>query len=1098
MAVSQPGDSAEREAESTARRVVSMPAPSGGVRAQSGVGVHRALARANPPAPAAAPPRTTAPAAASPGPDTEAAIRAELTGGERLPGDVTEFMEPRFRADFSGVRIHTGPRASALANRLGARAFTYGRHVFFNAGQFNPKSPAGMELIAHELTHTIQQSEVVQRDVDTTVSVKSPVMVQRGLISEVLDWIADKAYNIPGFRLFTIIIGVNPINMAKAERSGANILRALVEFLPGGHLIVEALERYGIFEKAGGWMEEQFRTLGMVGSMFRDALMKFLDSLGWSDLFHPGDVWDRAKRIFTEPVDKLISFGKGLVTSILKFIREAILKPLAALAEGTKGYDLLKAVLGEDPVTGEPAPRTPETLIGGFMKLIGEEEIWNNIQKANAIPRAWQWFQKALAGLMGLVRSIPGRFMDTLRSLEIMDLVLPYKAFIKVGKAFASFLGDFFKWAGGTIWDLLTIIFEVLAPEVMPYLRKAQAAFRTIIRNPGRFIGNLVAAGVKGFKQFMGKFLGYLQESVINWLTGSMAGAAIYIPKSLGLIELLKFALSVIGLTYANVRAKLVKATSETVVKALEAGMDLVVTLVKEGPAAAWKQILESISNLKDMVIEQVVSFVSSKIVTVAVTKLLMMLNPVGAFIQAIIAIYDTIMFFVNKLKEIARVVASFIDSIAAIAAGAIAPAADRVEKTLAGMLTLVINFLARFARLGNVSEAVMKVIDKVRKPVDAAMDKVINWIIDQAKKLGHMVKEGAASILEWWKQKLPFTTRSGESHTLEFIGAGEAAEIGVRSDLVSVRNYLDNKFTVPQKKTPEWARANTAEVKFKKQKFEFAKLTKKEKEDRKDLISKGMSELSAALADLPGDAPDEPDYGANTEPGHSGAKSTIEIVSGKPLTSGTKTDKWPTDKKRYPTWVAIQEAGLTDVGDAWVQMHVISKELGGKADLDTNLIPAPKAVNSGPFRSFEHRTLELIASGAAKTTGGTARNRLWVEVSLTGARTLPSNIMGRTGFYFWKGKKSSTKWQKEKTPIFEVSVGIPKPQLSGSRILLLNYTAKTEMIQDFKLSSSLAQKIYFGRPWTAAQFKQEIAPLVSGESAKAKTSIAGGTLGKS
>ncbi len=58
--------------------------------------------------------------------------------------------------------------------------------------------------------------------------------------------------------------------------------------------------------------------------------------------------------------------------------------PLAKLAEGTRGYDLLKAVLGKDPITGEPVPRTAETLIGGFMKLIGQEEVWENMKKANA------------------------------------------------------------------------------------------------------------------------------------------------------------------------------------------------------------------------------------------------------------------------------------------------------------------------------------------------------------------------------------------------------------------------------------------------------------------------------------------------------------------------------------------------------------------------------------------------------------------------------------------------------------------------------------------------------------------------------------------
>jgi len=52
-------------------------------------------------------------------------------------------------------------------------------------------------------------------------------------------------------------------------------------------------------------------------------------------------------------------------------------------------------------------PRTPDTLIGGFMKLIHEDEIWNNIKKANAVSRAFAWFQSVLSGLLGFVSRFP-------------------------------------------------------------------------------------------------------------------------------------------------------------------------------------------------------------------------------------------------------------------------------------------------------------------------------------------------------------------------------------------------------------------------------------------------------------------------------------------------------------------------------------------------------------------------------------------------------------------------------------------------------------------------------------------------------------------
>ena len=67
----------------------------------------------------------------------------------------------------------------------------------------------------------------MQRSVDTTVSQRSEPRVQRLGVGDALNWIADKANYLPGFRLLTIVLGMNPINLAPVDRSAANILRAL-------------------------------------------------------------------------------------------------------------------------------------------------------------------------------------------------------------------------------------------------------------------------------------------------------------------------------------------------------------------------------------------------------------------------------------------------------------------------------------------------------------------------------------------------------------------------------------------------------------------------------------------------------------------------------------------------------------------------------------------------------------------------------------------------------------------------------------------------------------------------------------------------------
>ncbi|MCB0458288.1 MAG: hypothetical protein KDC91_11140, partial [Flavobacteriaceae bacterium] len=369
-----------------------------------------------------------------------------------------------------------------------------------------------------------------------------------------------------------------------------------------------------------------------------------------------------------------------------------------------------------------------------FMKLIGQEEIWQNIQKGGAIGQAYTWFQGALSGLKAIVMGIPGIVISTITSLTWDDLIILPNAFIKVGKAFLNIAGQFTSWALGTTIDLLKILFSVVAPGVMPYIAKAGAAFNTILENPIGFVGNLVTAAKTGFQQFAANIGKHLKASLLNWLLVSLEGAGIYLPQELSFKEILKFVASVLGLTWENLRIKLVKHLGEPAVKALEAGFELIQILITEGPAAAWEKIMEHLSNLQSMIISEISQFVIVQVVQTAIAKLVTSLNPAGAVIQAIIAIYQTITFLIDKIQQIARVGAAIIDSIAAIANGVITAAANKVEQTLAGMLTLAVNFLAKFAGLGKISDAIINIVNKIRAPIDTAMDKIVEWIVAKGK----------------------------------------------------------------------------------------------------------------------------------------------------------------------------------------------------------------------------------------------------------------------------------------------------------------------------------------------------------------------------
>lgn len=96
-------------------------------------------------------------------------IESSKGGGSSMDDRTTSFMSDRFGADFSDVKIHTGSESAEMNRSLNAKAFTTGRDIYFNEGQYQPGSESGKHLLAHELTHVVQQNAAepsVQRDTD--------------------------------------------------------------------------------------------------------------------------------------------------------------------------------------------------------------------------------------------------------------------------------------------------------------------------------------------------------------------------------------------------------------------------------------------------------------------------------------------------------------------------------------------------------------------------------------------------------------------------------------------------------------------------------------------------------------------------------------------------------------------------------------------------------------------------------------------------------------------------------------------------------------------------------------------------------------------
>jgi uncharacterized protein DUF4157 len=162
LSINKPGDRYEREADRITDQVMGMAAPQlqrGQMHHDDAVRhrhLHRtALARTvTPVIPPTASEQTTA------SKPITSQIASTRGGGSPLPESSRSFMESCFGTDFSQVRLHTGDYAARLSGALGAKAFTVGNDIYFRTGSLSPDSSHGRRLLAHELTHTVQQRAV--------------------------------------------------------------------------------------------------------------------------------------------------------------------------------------------------------------------------------------------------------------------------------------------------------------------------------------------------------------------------------------------------------------------------------------------------------------------------------------------------------------------------------------------------------------------------------------------------------------------------------------------------------------------------------------------------------------------------------------------------------------------------------------------------------------------------------------------------------------------------------------------------------------------------------------------------------------------------
>ncbi|MEL7064324.1 MAG: DUF4157 domain-containing protein [Bacteroidota bacterium] len=215
--------------------------------------------------------------------DFEQQLNNSKGGGDTMPHETQSRMEQGFGSDFSQVRVHTGSQAVQMSQSIGAEAFTHGSDIYFNEGKYQPGTSSGDHLLAHELTHTVQQGGVQRkaafedvqasfiRDlIDSMVSLAGKIGID---VPSIVD-------NIPGYSLFSYITEFDLIRNRAVERNGKTLIKGLMGIIPGGNMLYNKLDEYGLIDEAFQWLESQLGTIGLSLSSLEKALEDAWEDMG--------------------------------------------------------------------------------------------------------------------------------------------------------------------------------------------------------------------------------------------------------------------------------------------------------------------------------------------------------------------------------------------------------------------------------------------------------------------------------------------------------------------------------------------------------------------------------------------------------------------------------------------------------------------------------------------------------------------------------------------------------------------------------------------------------------------------------------------------
>lgn len=480
------------------------------------------------------------------------------------------------------------------------------------------------------------------------------------------------------------------------------------QILPAVLQLIEKMR--GRIIEAGAWVAEK---IGNIGS----SVNSFFDSLRANSILSPAaGLIDWLQK----GVDSIVSWAQDTVQGIFAAIGDGLVY-LSQFARPI--LDLLVKIID---VLGNLLGKLPDLLMGPVWWMLPEciKEPIKNFLIEQILCRI-KLFQQLMAA---------GDIWAKLKSAAMFGLK---QVFVD---------GNLI----GAIWTFYRTVLEILnvPPKLVTgIIKKGAKMMKDIINAPFKFLQNFLAALKGGFSLFFDNIWTHLMNGLGKWITGQLQGTGIKIPEKFTFKEVFIFICSLLGITLDKILEKVEEVTGKKGLKTklkrwIDKGvkaLDWLVDLFENGPAGVADKLEQKLSDLWDMVLSGVASWIETTIIGKAIKWIAEKLDPTGimAVITTIIDVFNVIQGLANQLRQILEIIDGFINDISSIVKGEIEKSAKAMENVLGGAVPVAITLLSYLLGLDGIGDQVKEVVEGIRAKVDEGLD----WLAKQAKGLLETIK---------------------------------------------------------------------------------------------------------------------------------------------------------------------------------------------------------------------------------------------------------------------------------------------------------------------------------------------------------------------